>query len=60
MKNLRDYDKLTVQEKRRLTPWASKYLAKQHRRRQQVMTAQRQVENDYIEEQENEYVPDRI
>ena len=50
MKNLRDYDKLTVQEKRRITPWASEYLAKQqyaHRRRQQVMLAQKQIENDY-------------
>ena len=45
-----DYDKLTVQEKRRITPWASEYLAKQqfaHRRRQQVMLAQKQEENDY-------------
>lgn len=55
MKNLRDYNKLTIQEKRRITPWASEYLAKQqyaHRRRQQVMLAQRQEQNNYIEEDE--------
>lgn len=55
MKNLKDWDKLTTQEKRRIVPWISNYLAKQaHRRRQQVMMAQRQEENNYIEELENE------
>lgn len=54
MKNLRNYDKLTIQEKRQITPWASNFLgeelAKQEyarKRRKQIMLAQRQIENDY-------------
>lgn len=56
MKNLRDYDKLTIAEKRRITPWASEYLARQEyakKQRQKVMLAQRQIENDFIEGEDN-------
>lgn len=55
----RDYDKLTTQEKRSIMPFASEYLAEElakqeyaHKRRKQIMLAQRQIENDY--EPENE------
>lgn len=55
----RDYDTLTVQEKRSLMPFASEYLAEERakqeyarKRRKQIMLAQRQIENDY--EPENE------
>lgn len=55
----RDYDTLTTQEKRSIMPFASEYLteelAKQEyakKRRKQIALAQRQEENNYIEEQE--------
>lgn len=57
--NPRTYDMLTIQEKRSIMPYASKYLAEElakreyaHKRREQIALAQRQVENDYIEEED--------
>lgn len=53
MKNLRDLDKITTQEERRqVNSFLFEQLAKQaysHRRRQQVMPAMRQEENNFTE-----------
>lgn len=61
MKNLLDYDQLTIQEQRQLASFASEYLAElsarldyAKKRRQRVMLAQRQEENGYIEGDEND------
>lgn len=58
-RNLRTYDMLSIQEKRSIAPFASAYLAEElakqayaHRRRQQIMLAQRQIENDYEGEED--------
>lgn len=55
-----NYDKLTIQEKRSIAPFASEYLAEElakqeyaHKRRKQIALAIAQEENNYIEEQEN-------
>lgn len=52
----RDYDTLTIQEKRSIMPFASDYLAEElakqeyaHRRRKQIALAQRQEENEVQE-----------
>jgi len=56
----RDYDQLTVQEKRSIMPFASEYLAEElakqehaKKRRKQIMLAIAQEENNYIEGEEN-------
>lgn len=50
----RDYDTLTIQEKRSIMPFASEYLAEElakrehaRKRRKQIVLAQRQEENNY-------------
>lgn len=54
-----DYDKLTVAEKRSIMSFASEFLAEElakqnyaKKRRKQIALAQRQEENNYIEETE--------
>lgn len=53
MKNLRDYDKLTIQEKRQIAAFANTFLGEElakrvhaRKRRKEIALAQRQEENN--------------
>lgn len=52
-RNLRTYDMLIVEEKRKIAPYASEYLAEElakqeyaKKRRKAIMQAQREIENE--------------